>query len=194
MTRGTSISTTSRTQSAAEFFKKHSDVHEASVFIVKELESKLMRLVSQVKAVARGGAHGSHWAGDGSEDILARYTATLAKIDKGQIFDLSQQMEEVLQEVIVFHSLVSSLDPSINLADLYAKAQKSAEENMRATETTRYEHLCCSALTKKMTAKYTDQKKAEVLRSLTASCSSSLKADWALCLHPLLVAAVKEFI
>ena len=180
--------------SATEFFKEHSDVHEASVFMIKELESKLMTFVSQVKAVARGGAHGSHWAGDGSEDILARYTATLAKIDKGQIFDLSQTMEQALQEVIVFHSLVSSLDPSIDLAGLYAEAQKSAEENVRSTETTRYEHLCCSALTKKKSHKYTDEKKAEVLRSLTAACSSSLKADWKNCLHPLVVAAIEQFI
>ena len=180
--------------SAAEFFKKHSDVHEASVFTMKELESKLMRLVCQVTAVARGGAHGSHWAGDGSEDILARYTVTLAKIDKGQIFDLSQKMEAELQEVIGFDSLVTSHDPSINLADLYAKAQKSAEENVRSIETTRYEHLCCSALTKKKSQKYTDEKKAEVLRSLTAGCSSSLKADWKNCLHPLVVAAIEQFI
>ena len=180
--------------SATEFFKEHSDVHEASVFMIKELESKLMTFVSQVKAVARGGAHGSHWAGDGSEDILARYTATLAKIDKGQIFDLSQTMEEALQEVIAFHSLVSSLDPSIDLAGLYAEAQKSAEENVRSTETTRYEHLCCSALIKKKSHKYTDEKKAEVLRSLTAACSSSLKADWKNCLHPLVVAAIEQFI
>ena len=103
-------------------------------------------------------------------------------------------MEAMLQEVIVFHSLLTSLDPSLDLADLYAKAQKSAEENVRSIETTRYEHLCCSALSKKKSEKYTDEKKAEVLRSLTAGCSSSLKADWKNCLHPLVVAAIEEFI